>query len=377
MKIFVVSRGLPSEINRILGIFEMDQAKALQEMGHDIVFLSVDLRSFRRKRPFGFNSYLREGIRIEEASIPLGRVPKAALLFFGKWGFRRIFSKAVKKYGRPDLVHSHFADVACMVTEGLKGTGISHIITEHSSQLNGQLDEYDMNVYRNAYETADGIITVSSALQKRLEELFGVKSRCIHNIVDLDIFTYEERKKKDEFTFISVGGLTPIKNTANTIKAFAEVASEKEDVKLIIVGDGPERQNLEQLASELSIDGKVEFTGMLTRARIHDYHLGADCFVLPSKSETFGVAYIEAMASGLPVIASRCGGPEDFVTEENGILIPENTVDDLARAMMHMYENHSNYNGKCISEEVRERFSGRNIAGQIDEFYKSKGVVNE
>lgn len=377
MRIFFVSRGLPSEVNRILGLFEMDQAKALQEMGHEVVFLSVDLRSFRRKRPFGFNSYEREGLKIEEASIPLGRVPKAALLFLGEWGFRRIFRKAVKKYGKPDLVHSHFADVACMVTGGLKGTGIRHIITEHSSKLNGQLDDFDKKNYRNAYENSDGVITVSSALQARLDQLFGVKSTCIHNIVDLDIFTYGEKQEDGNFTFISVGGITPIKNTINTVKAFAEIAAHKDDVKLVIVGDGSERQNIEQLIGELSLEDRVEMTGMLTRAEIHDHHIAADCFVLPSKSETFGVAYIEAMASGLPVIASRCGGPEDFVTEENGILLAENTVDDLAKAMLHMYENRSSYNGKLISEKTRERFSGSNIAKQIDDFYKSQGVLNE
>lgn len=355
----------------------MDQAKALQEMGHDIVFLSVDLRSFRRKRPFGFNTYLRDGIRIEEASIPLGRVPKAVLLFFGEWGFRRIFKKAVKKYGMPDLVHSHFADVACMVTGGLKGSGVKHIITEHSSRLNGELDEYDMKVYGNAYEKSDGIITVSSALQARLEGLFGVKSTCIHNIVDLDIFKYKEKTKDEGFTFISVGGLTPIKNTANTVKAFAKIAAEKKDAKLVLVGDGSERQNLEALISGLSIADRVEMTGMLKREEIHGHLCDADCFVLPSKSETFGVAYVEAMASGLPVIASRCGGPEDFVTEENGVLLPENTVEALADAMLFMYENRGNYNGKQISEDVCVRFSADNIARQLDEFYRSKGVGNE
>ena len=113
---------------------------------------------------------------------------------------------------------------------------------------------------------------------------------------------------------------------AELLHAFAALHGEP---RLIIFGDGPESGALRALCAELGLYSRVSFRGHCPREELAEAYAAADCFVLASRSETFGVAYIEAMAAGLPVIATRCGGPEDFVTEENGILIP---VDDEERA---------------------------------------------
>ena len=92
--------------------------------------------------------------------------------------------------------------------------------------------------------------------------------------------------------------------------------------------------------------------------------------MLASRSETFGVAYIEAMAAGLPVIATRCGGPEDFVTEENGILISVDDVQALTDAMEYMILHRNEYDSTKISENTRRQFAPETIAAQLTEIYK-------
>lgn len=96
-----------------------------------------------------------------------------------------------------------------------------------------------------------------------------------------------------------------------------------------------------------------------------------DCFVLPSRYETFGVVYIEAMASGKPVIATACGGPDDFVTQENGLLVPVGEVSALARAMQQMMTSRHQYDSDKIRESVQSRFSSQAIAGQLEQIYSA------
>ena len=118
-----------------------------------------------------------------------------------------------------------------------------------------------------------------------------------------------------------------------TIEAFIDAFKGSDKVFLTIFGEGPERQKLEELVRINKMEKQIKLMGMQSRKVIADYLKECDCFVLASQTETFGVVYIEAMASGLPVIATKCGGPESFVNEENGVLIPVDNKDALVTAM--------------------------------------------
>ena len=96
----------------------------------------------------------------------------------------------------------------------------------------------------------------------------------------------------------------------------------------------------------------------------------ADCFALASVSQTFGVSYLEALSCGVPVIATRCGGPECFVNEHNGIMVEPDNVDDLAKAMQTMYYNISYYNRAEIARKIREDYSAQAVASRLMEQYE-------
>ena len=95
-----------------------------------------------------------------------------------------------------------------------------------------------------------------------------------------------------------------------------------------------------------------------------------DCFVLPSRYETFGVVYIEAMACGKPVIAVKNGGPDDFVNDFNGILIESEDIEALADAMNYIALNYKHYDSYEISGYVRNQFSEETIAKKLETVYK-------
>jgi len=99
--------------------------------------------------------------------------------------------------------------------------------------------------------------------------------------------------------------------------------------------------------------------------------------VLVSQSETFGVAYIEALSMGVPVIATKCGGPEVFVNDKNGLLIDVNNKKQLIEAMKYMYNNIDRYDRKAISRDIREKFSSAAVANKIEEVYKVLLMMND
>ena len=120
---------------------------------------------------------------------------------------------------------------------------------------------------------------------------------------------------------------------------------------------------------ELGIENSVEMTGNLRREEIVDKLHASNVFVLPPNSEIFGVVYIEAMASGLPVIATKCGGPEEFVEHFNGLLIDLNSEEQLVEAMQYMYGHYNEYNPEIISESIIDKYAPDKVARQIECLY--------
>ncbi len=370
MKVFVISRGVPSKDYPLYGIFEFDQAKALARNGIDTSMLVIDFRSRYYKRKYGLFSYVKNNVKIFELSLPLNLYRRALPLLQNLLLF--LYKNAVKKVGKPDVIHAHFYSIASIASIIKKKNNIPFFITEHSSKLNKEsqlISKLDKILTIKAYSNADRIISVSNALTRNIKNNFGYNTSVIHDIVDIDNYHHLQRPDNEIFTFISVGNLIPLKGFDILIKAFHKAFKDDEKVILNIIGEGEERTNLQNIVNEHNIANRVRFLGQKTRPELFELMRNSDAFVLASKSETFGVVYIEAMACGLPVIATRCGGPEDFVNNDNGVLIPVNDIDSLSKSLMYMKLNTKKYDSDKISEECYKNFSPDNIAKQIIEEY--------
>ncbi len=372
MKVFIVCRGYPTGKYVTNGIFEFDQAKALAAREHEVIYLAVDLRSIRRWRKWGFENLTKDNVRIKAVNIPLGRFPKKILHLFGIIGLSLVYKQAIKEFGKPDVIHAHFTDSAYISLNALSRTNVPIVMTEHSSTINKEnIDPKDRKIASYVYARVDAVYTVSPALQNRIKQNFGVHTQYIPNIVDLEAFKYEENKKKsDVFSIVSVGNLIPLKRMNVLIDGFAEFVKQYPNSKLIIFGEGSERIQLEKQIHILGLTEKATLMGSRKRSEIAQALHLADCFALVSSSETFGVAYIEALACGVPVIATTCGGPEGFVHEENGLLIPVDDKATLVDALTHMYKNSDNYDREMISKEISDKFSPDVIATELENTYK-------
>ena len=371
LKIMIISRGYPSKKYPMNGIFEFDQAKALAKLGYKVIFAVIDMRSIRRWRKWGIEVFEKDGIEIYAINYPIGNIPLSVLLFFYDKALRRVYKKIKINVGRPDILHAHFARIGHAAVKLKETTGIPLVITEHFSGLmNNPIEKKVIELGKQVYFKANKVITVSPALNMIIHNRFNVDNIYVPNMVDSSSFKYFEEEKYSSFTFISVGSLIYRKRMDLLIDAFKSMLNDYKDIKLIIVGEGIEKSRLEKLIDENDLTNVVKLTGGVERTVIAEYMSRSHCFVLASRAETFGVVYIEAMLMGLPVIATKCGGPEGFISEKNGLLIDVDDKDQLVQALKTMYKNADQYNRQKIIDETNQKFAPEKVAMRIFEVYQ-------
>ncbi|NMA61190.1 MAG: glycosyltransferase family 4 protein [Firmicutes bacterium] len=372
MYVMFVARGYPTEKYKLNGIFEFDQAKALAALGCKVVYAVIDVRSARRWRKWGYEFKKKDNVYIHAINIPWGPIGGQMRRKVGTLGANWLYDKICTIHGTPDILHGHFTGSAYIALKLSERTGVPLVVTEHSSKINEPNIEPGLfQRAREAYSKAKAVIAVSPTLAKRIDEHFGIQAIYIPNIVDVDIFKHKRKNGvSDNFGIISTGNLIKTKRMDLTIAAFAQTFKTDPTATLTIFGDGPERRGLEQQISGLGMSDRIRLAGLRPRWEIADALSNSHCFVLASQTETFGVAYIEALASGVPVIATRCGGPEVFVTEENGILVDVDDINQLSSAMQYMFKHSNAYDREIIAYHTKKRFSPTAVAEQIRQLYR-------
>lgn len=385
MKVLFVTRGFPTKENPMKGNYEAVQAKAIAAKGHEVSVIGVkvhsllhlhEMRKYQHRRVQGMNVYTIESFIIFDRLVPF--IPKTFLPKVNFWLFNRAFKKLFKIYlaenGMPDVVHIHSLHSAPPVAYIKKHYHIPVVITEHWSKvvyqnvpirLKNRIDFWG----NECYNLADSVVTVSDSLAQAIHERFGIQCRVINNMVEDHFFKQPKTVNPHRgFRFISVGSLIPRKGYDSLIKAFSKLDSNIE-VSLEIVGKGEEYDNLQQLIIKYNQEKRIRLTGVKTPEEVSEMVGNSDCFVLASQSETFGIVYIEAMAKGLPVIATRCGGPEEFVNKDNGLLVDVGNCDALTEAMVYMMDHKNLYNKEKIRQFCLDHYSESAIADQIIKEY--------
>ncbi len=368
MRILIAGRGYSGREKEALGIFEMDQLRALRAAGHDVRFAAVDTRSARHPRPMGFREFRYEGAHVYYESLP--GVPGSLQRRIQSLAAERLWRGIRRSGWTPEVVHAHFG---AGVLEPARRLGIPCVYTEHLSMANQEtLTAGELSWLRHTYALPDRLLCVSEALSRRIRDNTGFEAAVVPNIVDTEVFASApvRRETRRPFRFVSAGNLIPVKDFGMLLEALAEVRSREPDVTLTILGRGPLEDELRARAKALGLEEQVDLPGFVSRETMAELYREADAFVLASQAETFGVVYIEAMAAGLPVIATDCGGPADFLREDNGILIPVGEEKALADAMERMIRNRESYDSATIARSARDRFSPAAVAGELETVYR-------
>jgi len=377
------------------GIFQHDQAHALKRAGLQIGVIAPAPRSLRlfKKRlngwPSGIEFSNKDGVPVYRYKgwgwIP-GRTPYLSGKFYTNIG-KRLIKKYINEQGMPDIIHAHNALYAGFIAYTIKKKyHIPFVLTEHSSAyIRNGIRGWQVKMVKKVLEKADARVIVSPYLGKEIEKRFGnlvCPWKYIPNILDN---RFEKQRSsgsqvpesKELFRFLNVGSLISIKNHIELLNAFSSAFKGLKKVKLLIIGDGPLRKELEALVEILEITTQVQFFGEVNREKIL-YEMGrCNIFILPSLHETFGVVLIEALACGKPVITTDSGGPRCIINEENGILVPKGDYIILAKVMKKMMQNISNYNSDLIRKDCITRFGEKAVVTQLVEVYNYVVLKNQ
>lgn len=379
MKVLKITTWYPNPFLPLSGSFVRDQAIALRDEKIDVSVLFVDMgvHHFSKK----ITHYSNKSTFEIEDGIPTFRyqglfLPKRTKYVFDKWVqyFDVLYQDYFSKYGMPDILHAHNYQAGYAAFFLSKKYNLPYIITEHSSIfLQEKLSSSQIDIAKIAFKDAAKIIAVSEGLKKALQNYTDQPITTIPNLIDTSFFQINPQKNTDEkFRLIAVGDLVKIKCFDILVQAIANLdLKKKEKIHLQIIGEGSERKVLEALIKKHQLTNQVFLLGEKKREEVAHLLNQSDAFVLPSSFETFGIVLIEAIASGLPVIATMCVGPEEIVHQKNGILIPINDVNALKNAIEKMQLTHHNYDSLAMRKEIINKYDNTTIANQLKKIYET------
>ncbi|MFQ6614201.1 MAG: glycosyltransferase, partial [Fidelibacterota bacterium] len=224
------------------------------------------------------------------------------------------------------------------------------LFPEHFSPFQSRLIQ---KTYQRATRIAGPSRSVVAAILSRFS-LPGGQALVLPNPVDSTMFTLPAKSRTpNTFTWISVGLFRKEKRFDLLIKAFADLVNAVDrPQRLILVGDGPERRRMESLISSLGLQREITLTGYQSPTQVAASFRTAQAAVWAGDLETFGVAPVEALSSGLPVVITNCGGPADYVNETNGILTPPGDGPALTQAMARLQEGISQFDRNNIRQSI-------------------------
>lgn len=373
-----------------LGSFFREQAEAMAKENIRVTIAYPGFNSIKSigKDMYGKSQYIKNGVHVyrdDSYNLFYDRLPIDIKSRLFKRKLFKLYRKIVKERGVPDIIHIHSSVLA-----GYGGICLGNrykipvVITEHSSAFLQNNFKYDQKkLVTKCLNESDCIIAVSNGLKENiLKYTENPEIRVIPNIIDIDRFSIlNSNEESDKFTFLTVCYLNKNKGLDVLLKAFALKYKNKEKFELVIGGDGYEKENLINLTHILQIEKQVKFLGPLTREQVNLEMNKANCFVLPSRFETFGVVLIEALSCGLPIISTKTSGPLDIVNKSNGILVDIENVNQLALAMDKIYKNYNTYIKDDIRKNCINMYSEKNIISKIKDIYitilKKRGVKFE
>ncbi len=299
------------------------------------------------------------------------------------YAYLKLYLKKIREFREnnelPDIVHVQVAMKAGLIALYLKWKyKIPFVVTEHWSGYYEQsrdslfrksfLDKY---LTRRILKHAALLLPVSEDLGRQINHYWAhVPFQKIPNVVNTRFFSFSENQPPDEFRFIHVSSLLYPKNIEGIIRSFGELLKQGFRAELVLVGPvNPELNDI--IAHRPEMRDKIQFTGEVSYERVSIELKKSSALVMFSFYENMPCTILEALCTGLPVIASRVGGIPELIQKENGILVQAGNEDELTLAMKNIILHYHKYDKAKISRDAVEIYSYESISKKIRQVYES------
>ena len=342
MRVAIVAEYYPRAADPVLGVWAHRQALAARDAGAEVRVLVLhrpvpSKAALRSRSPGALVAPLRQPLHAELDGIQVTYVPFLAPprpRTYQQWGAWAAPTLAVAlRRLDVDLVHAHYAAPAGDAVQHAR-LGVPLVISVHGGDVLSVVQRpRGEAIVRRALESARLVLANSAGIEERARALGAANTRVVHLGTDVPPTPLPQPPLP---TILTVGHLVARKRHADVLRALWLLRDDHPDLRWVVVGDGPERPPLEAMAAELGVERRVEFTGELPPDQVRR---PATVFALPSIDEAFGVAYVEAMAAGIPAIGCRGeAGPEEIRASGGGIRLvapgdPESLAEELRRLL--------------------------------------------
>lgn len=369
LRILVVPEWYPCESVPTSGVFIKDQALAAARF-HDVTVLVHD----PTPRPVGgaaVTSGMVDGLRVVRVRTRARHGTRA-----GRVAFLLVAARVLRRMRRhgqaPDIIHAHVFSaglVALMLSRGRQPVVVSE---HHTDFIEGKVAGWDARVASFVFRRADLVCPVSSRLKHHLEALQpSGRYAVVPEVVDVEAFLgmQPHRASRPRTRFLVVAMLSPQKGIEYLLEAFAQAHQTRADLTLDVVGDGPGRRVLENIAQSRLPAGVVRFHGERSRAEVASFMMDADVFVLPTVVETFCVVLIEAVAAGLPIITTTAV-PDHTRFARLGLVVEPRDTDALRNAILKMLDQPL-IPPQEVAIETAQSFSMLTVSQRWDHIYRT------
>lgn len=369
MKVVFLARWYPHKYDPMFGLFVQRHAEAANI--HDEVTVVYVHPDENAQRKYDIERTTENGVdTIRIYYKKKGKLSSA-------WRYYRACLKGLELAGKPDLIHVHVLTRMGLVAYRQKLLhGTPYIITEHWSRylpgndFNGCLRK---SLTRKVVKNARCVTTVSNILAQAMQN-HGLKNanyQILPNVVDTNLFKpIPHHNEVPKIVHVSCFE-DKSKNISGLLVAFKIMKEKGIAYQAVLIGEGMDLELLKQKAIDMRLTDQVRFTGLLQGQELVDELATGDFFVLPSHYETGGIVLLEALACGLPVIATKVGALPEIVNDDNGVLVPANNVPALAEAMEQCCHSYGHYSSDELRKQIVERYSYEHVGELIHQLYFS------
>lgn len=369
MRIALLTPWYPDERQPFLGLFIREQAIALSKK-HEVyvIVAKVDYQHF------AISKYSLAEVKETPALTSYHLTINRSFPFFNQLHHLYLtwkLSKAILRNKKIDVVHSFVGYPGAIWAWLISRTfNIPYVHTEHTKLSNNYRSFWHKQLTNFGMRKANKVTTVSNWLAAQVRKVVERPVHIIPNLINIDRFNTEQPVKSSVLQIGFLGGLnTNVKGLDILLKAIAKY---KDDVVLHIGGDGQFKEFYRRMAIELNVIDRCKFYGSVPLQDIPAFYQQLHFFVCASRHETFSIAIIESLASGIPVLSTKCGGPEDILIDEAlGILVDNDNPEKLLEGIKSMKNRLDSFDKEYLHKYVKSRYSIESIIPLYEVIYKN------